>query len=346
MTKSAEELIGEIRGLSLGRVEQGRIEEIAEEVRAHLDAAVRARLELGMLPAEAEAEAVAAFGNPILVVNELASLHPAKSKTAFDRGVTRSLFCSLLGLCSFICFVESRPRMGDWSLVLYVVLWLGAFAWIATESWRARRVQVFPILTALGLGALLFAGLQSLNWSADAHASLSTGMLKSDVNANYGRAATDFRTLNQDQKRFFENYNQFMSTYSSPNRSVVVPVVLAHGRVYRFDQTSREKMLSVASDKAELEYVSASSHEEAARNWALAVPVASEVFGIRHSITSSLATDYGEQTERSGWLNFVLFLPLGFFLSSALMMYLGGAHLLAVLLRFVWSRRSRGPRLA
>src|SRR5690242_5154609 len=89
--RSIDELIGEIRGLANGRMDRKKSEQMVQEVRAHLDESLRARLEFIADRAVAERETVAAFGDPQEFVDKMAAKEQASRREWFDRRVWRAL---------------------------------------------------------------------------------------------------------------------------------------------------------------------------------------------------------------------------------------------------------------
>src|SRR5579872_7360377 len=113
MANSTQELTGEIKGLCRGRIDPAWQQEMLTEVSAHLDAAIRARLELGMPLAEAEEEAVSAFGDPLHFVAKMAERHPIPQHSWFDHNVWRALLASTVFLSIFCVYLVKTRELLD-----------------------------------------------------------------------------------------------------------------------------------------------------------------------------------------------------------------------------------------
>ncbi|MFX8577801.1 permease prefix domain 1-containing protein, partial [Acinetobacter baumannii] len=72
-------LLTELEHQAGERVSEETRKEILQEVSAHIDSALQARLELGMDPIEAEREAVEQFGPPSAYLDELLRVHERAS---------------------------------------------------------------------------------------------------------------------------------------------------------------------------------------------------------------------------------------------------------------------------
>ena len=147
MNKSIDELIGEIRGLTNGRMDATQQEKILEEVRTHLDAGIQARLELGVDPRVAEQESISAFGNARLFVDQLSQTGEAKG-SPFDSGVAIALLLSIL--LTAVAFTAAPP------LPAYACMVAGG-ALTAWRSWKAPRLQVAPICSAFLAGIPIYS---------------------------------------------------------------------------------------------------------------------------------------------------------------------------------------------
>lgn len=152
MATTVQELIGEIKVLSWRRIDGRRQAELIDEVLAHLDANIQARMELGSSIKEAEEEAVRSFGDPIDFVQCMADRYPTRLSLWFDRGVWRALVAVLAITASFASFgYMGQYFVSGWLTVAVAVIavWRG--------GWRAPRPQIFPFLAAFLLSIPLFA---------------------------------------------------------------------------------------------------------------------------------------------------------------------------------------------
>jgi hypothetical protein len=156
-----ERLIHEIIAATTGRLPTTEIVNLTDEVRAHLDASIQARLELGMPAEEAELEAIACFGDPTKFVQQIVSLH------AVEPPKYRAL---LLTMVVAITYVFTFCTMTYYNMpLLYIGLAL-ATSLFAYYSWRGRtfqwkRLSLAGIATTLALSAVLGFSWVSL-WNA------------------------------------------------------------------------------------------------------------------------------------------------------------------------------------
>jgi hypothetical protein len=344
MNRTVEGLIGEIRGLANGRIDSTQLEEVTEEVRAHLDAGIQARLELGLTPEAAEEEVVRGFGDPVKVIDDLAPLHPSRKGFALDRGLTIAFLVSSGALSIFIA-VGGDEGMSNTAGFVYLALWIASLALVAKMSWQARRLQVLPLVIATVFSTLLFAAIQEPNYSADALGSFTTPLSNKNLNKDLLDSFHKDRASRQQEKEFGSRHQQFLESLAAGG-PMLVPELKVGPTSYRFTDTSIEKMVDLAGHDSELIYVPAPSMGEAERTWAKAVPAALQIFQFDQSRISSSVMQDSMQTMRPAWLNFFLLLPNSFFTALSLVVMLGAAHIIAVFARFVSSRRKPGPRLA
>ncbi|MEZ0326316.1 MAG: permease prefix domain 1-containing protein [Fimbriimonas sp.] len=112
---------------------------LIEEVRAHLDASIHARMELGATLAEAEAQAVCALGNPVKLAREVSRVH-------VNRNVDRPFLLACLGV-----FVELALAQGGFPIPWLSWALLTNIAVLLYLAYRAQRFQwralllIFPI---------------------------------------------------------------------------------------------------------------------------------------------------------------------------------------------------------
>jgi hypothetical protein len=90
MAKHLDWLVVELERQAKDRLSDEDTRELVREVEAHIDAAVRARVDLGMELEAAEKEAVEAFGEPKRIVDEIARADRPKAGFIFQHGCTAS----------------------------------------------------------------------------------------------------------------------------------------------------------------------------------------------------------------------------------------------------------------
>ena len=159
-------LLTELEKQTTERLSDEAMQGLLDEVRCHIDAAIRARLELGMEPIEAEREAVEAFGAPQDYVEDLlrvhehfASKHTLASTLLGDRRVTLAFWAINLYCCAWLTFGQMTnfiPAIGVGLMYLLV-----PFAWF---SYKARRIQIPSILMSSVLACGMLALGLSYTW--------------------------------------------------------------------------------------------------------------------------------------------------------------------------------------
>ena len=191
MSDRISELIGEIRGLSRGRIDPSQAEKIVDEVRAHLDASIQARIELGKPREEAESEAIVAFGDPRQFVESLRR-EPSVRKSLIDRA-------TLLPLVALYAFGAVTLAGSQWSYDYSWAFWMGQDptftilcmavsivlgSWVFAVSWRAWRPQVLACAVT-GLFCIpLFACALCGKSLVTSPLNISEGSMRQDVMNN------------------------------------------------------------------------------------------------------------------------------------------------------------------
>lgn len=343
--KTIEGLIGEIRGLANGRVNLAQLDELTDEVRAHLDAAFRARLELGQTPEGAEEEAVRGFGDPVTVINDFAQLHPVRTGFRVDRGVTMAFLASSGALTIFIA-TSADESMSTAAVIVYLALWLLGFGLIATKSWQARRLQLLPLLIATVFSTFLYATIQEPNYSADPLGSFASPISNKNLNKSFLDGMHRDMDSRSQEKEFGAKHQEFLEGITSSGANLLIPELKVGDTIYRFTDTSKEKMVDLAEGHSQLIYVPETSVSDAEKTWSRAVPAAMQIFQFNESRAVSSVIQDSIQTTRPAWLNYVLLLPNSFSVAAMIVLMLGVAHVTAVFARFLSSRRRQGPRLA
>ena len=129
--------------------------EVPEEIAAHLDAAIQARLELGEAPDEAVRNAVAVMGAPTLVKDErsIATRRVVQASTAF--AIYAPLYLLLLPFAFFTDVVHGE------FFPLYGLVGIGLTVWMVGASVHQERItpkRFWPAALAAGLGVWLVLG--------------------------------------------------------------------------------------------------------------------------------------------------------------------------------------------
>ena len=158
-------LLTEIENQTQGQLPDGARQNLITEVASHLDAAIRARVESGMSPLEAESDAVKAFGPPNDYISDLVNVHncPATGRQGIFRGDRRVMISFWVLTLSLITCLLSGIRdhtMRD-PLALAVVFG-SVFAYF---SFRSLRIQLIPLAGASVLATVLFMVAATLFWT-------------------------------------------------------------------------------------------------------------------------------------------------------------------------------------
>lgn len=156
-------LLTELEHQTENRLSDDSRQELLSEVAAHLDSAIRARLELGMVPLDAEREAVELFGHPKVYVDELLAVHEGVQETKphpwlWLKGDRRTLVTFWAAMLFATVFLVSQQSM--MSVDLAAVIWIGFGIVLGYVSFRVRRIQLLPMaLAALAGYVVLTLGI-------------------------------------------------------------------------------------------------------------------------------------------------------------------------------------------
>ena len=158
-------LLTEIENQTQGQLSDEARKNLITEVASHLDAAIRARIETGMIPLEAESEAVKAFGPPSDYISDLVNVHnrPATGRQGifrWDRRVMISYWVLTLSLITCLLSGIRDNTMRD--LLALAVVFGSVFAYF---SFRSRRIQLLPIAGASLAASALFMVAATLFWT-------------------------------------------------------------------------------------------------------------------------------------------------------------------------------------
>lgn len=136
------------------------------EVECHLDAAIQARLELGMSQSEAEIEAVEAFGHPKQYVDDILRIHErsqnpqTRSTVVFGEKRTMAIFWigTILSAGLLVSGFKSIIVPGIIVGLIAVAPFFGYY------SFKARRIQAAPIFFASFVACLALTTCLSFTW--------------------------------------------------------------------------------------------------------------------------------------------------------------------------------------
>ena len=157
---SVDGLVAEIRELARGKIDRSRIDEIEDEVRAHLDASIQARLEMGF-QVDAEADAIKSFGDPEEFVATLVKSNRGVSNATVDP----SVIAILIGIIAYSALLLSRINT-DASPFLPLTVCVSACGLLVWRNWTAAKLQWITHVIAFIVGSFLF-GLVTNPGNAD-----------------------------------------------------------------------------------------------------------------------------------------------------------------------------------
>ena len=328
MAKSTQELIGEIRSLSANRLDGRRREEMLEELRSHLEEAVRARLELGQSIKEAEEEVVLSFGDPKEFVLRMQEQHPAERRHWFDRDVLLALLCTTLFLT--VTYALASNSAG-WSMP-YPVFLLGVVLlaiWIVLTSWRTQRSQVLPLISNWLVAIPLFAIAWSFGDLPDRGFNLEIGPPRAIAERQLGELDRKMRSLPQIQSDFNAAANKYFY-HRAPNSKPMEPYWGKNpsgvGFSYRI--------------------TGAASEAEARRRWADAIELFNRDIATQRFLLDRDKVNLQERLDRPFWVNALYQFPTGAFFATGWGGIMALLSLGAWFLRELWTaiKSRRRPR--
>jgi len=193
MNAQVESLLVELR-LSMRDLEDEKVEQVLNEVRTHLDASIQARIELGLAESEATAEAIKAFGTPIVAAKQVIDQQKIMRR---DHGYVGAVFLFIAAYLAiqngdfvhfWIRFLEV-PRFLVYDDILdrchslgISILALIGLAILARQGWRAKTITARRfLLTSIPLILLLSAvlGLSFVSMPGDSPAFMRVGLSES-----------------------------------------------------------------------------------------------------------------------------------------------------------------------
>ena len=152
--KTTTELLNQIRTVAGGRLGAAEIERILDEVHAHLDASIHARLELGVSHQEAEGEAVAAFGDARLFVRALTGQNSRPR-------VWHGLVLGFLVAVSIVMFCGPMFKYDLPYQECTAIALITACVVAAIQGWRWSRVSVKAL--ALAAATSITVGMSTVS---------------------------------------------------------------------------------------------------------------------------------------------------------------------------------------
>lgn len=330
-TTTVDALLSEIRRLAANQFSAERLAEVDQELRAHLDASIQARLELGLETQQAEREAVAAFGDPKAFIRELAGVHLRGAHT-FDPGFTKVWFISIGLLFLFVICLEIWHL--QWSAVASVMqlAWLTVGALTAYLSWRLARFQLPSMAYAIVLGAVLMSLVQtpfraSVNFGDASPLTLAVSMpwRKGQLLADVKESTDEIARLRQEQAHFKTSFEQFKLASKAGMDTFVYPA----------PNKSKTKMLLRET----------TSQKVAADAWTQLGPGLDRLYEAQIRAEEAQAAALASAYNRPFWLNFMMLLVPSAFISLTIVAPITLLHVLGVLLakiKNIIRRRSGG----
>jgi hypothetical protein len=152
MAEALNRYLEDLRHRALLELEEDVAEALVQEVRLHLDASLRARLELGTAPCDAERETLDAFGGARELIARLSDVHEGRDGLLGAHRPTMYWATACVAWTLLLLLVG--PSLPSAALpiglsILFSILF-GGFLW---QSYRSKRWQVLPLA---GFGACTF----------------------------------------------------------------------------------------------------------------------------------------------------------------------------------------------
>ena len=203
-------LLTELEHQTNNRLSTETQQNLLAEVSAHLDATIRARLELGMDSFQAEKEAVELFGHPRAYIGDLLCVHETEetpnNRWQWLRGDRATVIYSSGFLFTWLllhCILNGSLALMTSTAVLLRLTAVTLFgAAIAIRSFNFRKIQVAPlVISSIGgyvLGMVVLTSFwTTFNWSGRTFIlpnSLAKEVLDYDQ-SNVGAMRMDFKKL-------------------------------------------------------------------------------------------------------------------------------------------------------
>ncbi len=193
-----------LRTYAYRRLSDQQANALTDEINAHLDAAIQARIELGDTPAEAERSAVHAFGSPKVVVNRLAKLETPKAKLHVPSLIAMMAGELFLAVLSMVVVPGFHSAWIDHIGVAFAVFAvIGCFV----TGWRATRFQwkgfAFATFASMFLWSLMWS-TQYTSVRFSTQPELNEHILRADIDERIG-GTQSFSSRIQDNLKIFQN---------------------------------------------------------------------------------------------------------------------------------------------
>ena len=317
--KETQELIGELRGLAHGRLSEKKCEQMLDEVRAHLDESIQARMELAMPRAQAESEAIQAFGDPVEFVEKMSERLRNEKREWFDAKVWRAMACTTLFFAFFFCYVAPHDEWWRWMVVVYLAGVIVFPTWIILTSAKALRPQFLPLVATFLSGLPLCAAFLAIDHIGDNRWDQGIGLTKGQARKEIGENTDAMFTASKAEKDFLAAADRY---YFRPSGSTPMSVIWSPSYDMRKPDT--------------FHYVPARTQEEADRAWKRIFPKA-----YHDLVEQQQATGRGDlelALDQPYLVNAFYFLPTGEEVSQQMV------ELMAIFSLVSWSVASIGRR--
>jgi hypothetical protein len=225
MAEHAQRLLEDIRKEAEASLDPAMTRAVLDEIAAHLDASIQARMELGDSVDQAERDAVAEFGSARVLVR---GLMPLRCSSWFDlRFFTRvGLAALLVFLGGYFGWHLTSPDTATWIVAPCILLFLTV---TVRESTRARRPQTVPILA-------IFACVSFLGAAGEARYSIPDGAMDRALATNAVANLHQMVAINRQRITEYDAKRQEFLRGSS-----IAPIAVLKPRVddYHFESVTR-----------------------------------------------------------------------------------------------------------
>jgi hypothetical protein len=158
-------LLTEIENQTQGQLSDEARQNLIAEVASHLDTSIRARIDAGMNPLDAEIDAVKSFGPPNDYLTDLLDVHSqgkARTPRLFRGDRALAISYLLLTLSLMTCLLSGIRDNTMTMLMVIAAIFGSAFAFF---SFLSRRIQLIPLAGASIAATVIFMVAATIFWT-------------------------------------------------------------------------------------------------------------------------------------------------------------------------------------
>jgi hypothetical protein len=312
MGERTEQLIQQIIDATKGRVSGAEIKSLTDDVRAHLDASIQARLDSQQSVAEAEEGAIEEFGP----VEGFVAAVLARKEKGFGKATFACFLLGLLGIAAIFAVQDQIGGAGSWftwAASVIGTLWLVGALW---TGWRARRLQLSAMVLAYGLAVPAAAIL--LSFVAIGDMSMPLGEFpKSELAARVDSKGATEQWVATQRRQYATAENSALTRIMSTKGPYLVPVIVgSNGTMFKRAQTRSNALAMLTAQRARNEH-----------QWAISLQASEQV---RQDAARRLNTPFPR--------NALYLLPLSATLLGSVWLFAALIHGLAAFLSAGWKR--------